>query len=55
MYYLESKEPRAAGGTLPARWRPICYGSQREPLDETVKALGSKNYRVTPGAERRNA
>ena len=55
MYYLESKEPRAAGGTLPARWRTICYGIQREPLEETVKALGSKNYRVTPGAERRNA
>ena len=54
MYYLESKEPRAAGGTLPARWRPICYGSQREPLDATVKALGS-NYRVTTGAERRYA
>ena len=55
MYYLESKEPRAAGGTLPARWRTICYGIQREPLDETVKALGSEKYRVTMGAERRSA
>ena len=55
MYYLESKEPRAAGGTLPARWRPICYGIQRKPLDETVNALGNENYRVTTGTERRNA
>ena len=55
MYYLESKEPRAAGGTLPARWRPICYGIRREPLDETVKALGNENYRVTTDAERRTA
>ena len=55
MYYLESKEPRAAGGTLPARWRPICYGSQREPLDATVKAFGSEKYRVTTDAERRYA
>ena len=55
MYYLESKEPRAAGGTLPARWRPICNGILREPLDETVKALGSEKYRVTTDAERRYA
>ena len=54
MYYLESREPKAAGGKASA-WRPVCYGIQREPLDETVEALGSENYRVTPDAERRNA
>ena len=54
MYYLESREPQAAGGKAPA-WRPVCYCAQREPLDETVEALGGKDYRVTPGAERRNA
>ena len=54
MYYLESREPQAAGGKAP-EWRPVCYCIPREPLDETVVALGSENYRVTPGAERRNA
>ena len=54
MYYLESKEPQAAGDKTPA-WRPVCYGIRREPLDETVEALGSENYRVTTGAERRSA
>ena len=53
MYYLESKESSAAGGKAPA-WRPVCYGIQREPLDETVEALGSENYRVMPDAERRS-
>ena len=54
MYYLESKEPGIVGGKASA-WRPVCYGIQREPLDETVEALGSENYRVTVGAERRSA
>ena len=54
MYYLESKESSAAGGKAPA-WRQVCYCIQREPLDETVEALGSENYRVTVGAERRSA
>ena len=53
MYYLESREPQAAGGKAPA-WRQVCYCIQREPLDETVEALGSENYRVTPDAERRS-
>ena len=54
MYYLESREHRTASDKPPA-WRPVCYSTQKEPLDETVEALGSENYRVTPGAERRNA
>ena len=55
MYDLESKESRVASGNLPARWRPICYGTRRELLDATVKALGSEKYRVTTGTERRTA
>ena len=54
MYYLESKEPGVVGGKAPA-WRPVCYCIPREPLDETVVALGSENYRVMLGAERRKA
>ena len=55
MYYLESKEPRATAGRLAVVWKPICYGTQREPLDEAVQALGSENYRVTLGIERKTA
>lgn len=54
MYYLESKEPQAAGSKLPTVWRKLCYCNQREPLDEAVEALGSENYRVTRSAERRS-
>ena len=53
MYYLEVKETAAAGGM--AVWKPVCYASRREPLDETVAGLGSENYRVTLAAERRIA
>ena len=53
MYYLESKEPGIVGGKVSA-WRQVCYCIQREPLDETVEALGSENYRVMPDAKRRS-
>ena len=52
MYYLESKEP-SAGGKPQTKWMPVCYCDQREPLDEAVETLGSENFRVTPGTERR--
>ena len=53
MYYLEVKETAAAGGM--AVWKPVCYASRREPLDETVAGLGSEDYRVTMAAERRKS
>ena len=55
MYYLEVKETAAVGGKQTAIWKPVCYASRREPLDETVAGLGSENYRVTLAAERRIA
>ena len=53
MYYLEVKETAAVGGT--AMWKPVCYASRREPLDEMVAGLGSEDYRITMAAERRSA
>lgn len=53
MYYLEAKEP-GAGGKPQARWKPVCYCTRREPLDEAVEALGSEKYCVSRSAERRS-
>ena len=55
MYYLEVKETTAVGGKQMAIWKPVCYASRKEPLDEMVAGLGSEDYRVTMAAERRNS
>lgn len=55
MYYLEVKETAAAGGKQTAIWKPVCYASRKEPLDEKVAGLGSEEYRVTIAVERRKS
>ena len=55
MYYLEVKETATVGEKQTAIWKPVCYTSRREPLDEMVAGLDSEEYRVTAAAKRRKS
>ena len=55
MYFLEVKEPYAMPNILgnhsfpvhTYRWKAVAACKEREPLEEELKTLDSKRYRIT--------